>query len=55
MTCLLFVFVASFSLLPFRRTAIRAGRADRPDLVGLAMRGPKRDVDKATKGETLHG
>ena len=24
------------------------------DLVGLALRGPKKDVDKATKGSSLH-
>ena len=28
--------------------------ADAPDLVGLALRGPKKDVDKATKGLSLH-
>ncbi|MBL6079662.1 DUF2000 domain-containing protein [Belnapia sp. T18] len=36
------------------REAFRAEPADAPDLVGLALRGPKRDVDKATKGATLH-
>ena len=28
--------------------------ADTPDLVGIALRGPKKDVDKATKGASLH-
>ncbi|WP_043339137.1 DUF2000 domain-containing protein [Belnapia moabensis] len=36
------------------REVFRAEPADAPDLVGLALRGPKRDVDKATKGATLH-
>jgi hypothetical protein len=36
------------------RTAFKAEPADAPDLVGLALRGPKRDVDKATKGLSLH-
>lgn len=36
------------------RAAFRAEPADAPDLVGLALRGPKRDVDKATKGAVLH-
>lgn len=36
------------------RAAFRAEPADVPDLVGLALRGPKRDVDKATKGAVLH-
>ncbi|KLU25509.1 hypothetical protein EOS_14375 [Caballeronia mineralivorans PML1(12)] len=29
--------------------------ADAPDLVGLAVRGPKKSVDKAIKGLSLHG
>jgi hypothetical protein len=29
--------------------------ADAPDLVGLAVRGPKKAVDKAIKGLSLHG
>jgi hypothetical protein len=29
--------------------------ADTPDLVGLAVRGPKKAVDKAIKGLSLHG
>lgn len=33
---------------------IRAEPADGPDLVGLALRGPKKDVERATKGLTLH-
>ena len=36
------------------RAAFRAEPADQPDLVGLALRGSKRDVDKATKGAVLH-
>jgi hypothetical protein len=29
--------------------------ADNLDLVGLALRGPKKAVDKAIKGLSLHG
>ncbi len=36
------------------RAAFAAEPADAPDLVGLALRGPKKDVDKATKGAKLH-
>jgi hypothetical protein len=36
------------------RAAFRAEPPDAPDLVGLALRGPKKDVDKATKGLKLH-
>jgi hypothetical protein len=36
------------------RAAFRAESADAPDLVGLALRGPRKDVDKATKGMKLH-
>ena len=36
------------------RAAFKAEPADAPDLVGLALRGPKKDVDKATKGCSLH-
>jgi hypothetical protein len=36
------------------RAAFRAEPVDAPDLVGLAIRGPKKDVDKATKGAALH-
>ena len=36
------------------RAAFRAEPAEAPDLVGIALRGPKKDVDKATKGATLH-
>ena len=36
------------------RAAFLAEPADAPDLVGLALRGPKKDVDKATKGAVLH-
>jgi hypothetical protein len=28
--------------------------ADAPDLVGAALRGPRKDLDKATKGASLH-
>jgi hypothetical protein len=37
------------------RDAFRAEPADAPDLVGLALRGPRKDVDKAAKGAVLHG
>ena len=36
------------------REVFRAEPADTPDLVGLALRGPKKDVDRATKGLRLH-
>lgn len=36
------------------RDAFRAEPADSPDLVGLALRGPKKDVERATKGLKLH-
>jgi hypothetical protein len=36
------------------REVFRAEAAEAPDLVGLALRGPKKDVDKATKGASLH-
>jgi hypothetical protein len=36
------------------RAAFEAEPTDTPDLVGLALRGPKKDVDKATKGCRLH-
>jgi hypothetical protein len=36
------------------RDAFKAEPADSPDLVGLALRGPKKAVDKATKGCSLH-
>lgn len=36
------------------RAAFLAEPAEAPDLVGLALRGPKKDVDKATKGAALH-
>ncbi len=36
------------------REAFRAESADAPDLVGLAVRGPRKDVDKAVKGAKLH-
>ena len=35
------------------RAAFLAEPPDAPDLVGLALRGPKKGVDKATKGATL--
>ena len=37
------------------RAAFEAEPAEAPDLVGLALRGPSKDVDKATKGAALHG
>jgi hypothetical protein len=36
------------------RAAFRAEPADAPDLVGVALRGTKKDVDRATKGLRLH-
>lgn len=36
------------------RAVFRAEPAEAPDLVGLALRGMKKDVDKATKGARLH-
>ena len=36
------------------REVFRAEPADAPDLVGIALRGPKKDVDKAVKGAKLH-
>jgi hypothetical protein len=37
------------------RAVFRAEPADAPDLVGVALRGTKKDVDRATKGLRLHG
>ncbi|WP_247872112.1 DUF2000 domain-containing protein [Azospirillum sp. TSO35-2] len=37
------------------RAVFRADDADAPDLVGLALRGPKKAVDKTVKGLALHG
>ena len=37
------------------RAAFAAEPAEAPDLVGLALRGAKKDVDRATKGLRLHG
>ncbi|MFD2265201.1 DUF2000 family protein [Lacibacterium aquatile] len=36
------------------RAAFLAEPADAPDLVGIALRGLKKDVDKAIKGAKLH-
>lgn len=36
------------------REVFRAEPADAPDLVGIAIYGDKKDVDKATKGASLH-
>ncbi|MBE9604028.1 DUF2000 domain-containing protein [Acetobacteraceae bacterium H6797] len=36
------------------REAFRAENAEAPDLVGLALRGPRKEVDKAVKGASLH-
>ncbi|ABQ29008.1 DUF2000 domain-containing protein [Acidiphilium cryptum] len=36
------------------RAVFKAEPADVPDLVGLALRGLKKDVDKAVKGASLH-
>lgn len=37
------------------REVFRAEPAEAPNLVGVAVRGPKKDVDRATKGLRLHG
>ncbi len=37
------------------RAAFRVVPFEAPDLVGLAVRGRKKDVDRATKGLKLHG
>lgn len=36
------------------REVFRAEPAESPDIVGLALRGSKKDVDRATKGLKLH-
>ncbi|MBC9206390.1 DUF2000 family protein [Roseomonas aerophila] len=36
------------------RAAFLLEPAEAPDLVGLALRGPRKDLDKATKGASLH-
>lgn len=36
------------------RRVFRDGDADRLDLVGIALRGARKDIDKATKGASLH-
>jgi hypothetical protein len=36
------------------RTVFKTEAANPPDLVGLALRGPRKDVDRATKGCALH-
>lgn len=36
------------------RAAFRAEPADAPDLVGIAVRGPRKEVDRAIKGAVLH-
>ncbi len=36
------------------RAAFKAEPAHAPDLVGVALRGPRKDVDKATKHASLH-
>ena len=37
------------------RAAFQAEPADAPDLVGIALRGARKDVDRATKHAALHG
>ena len=37
------------------RAVFKAEPPDAPDLVGVALRGAKKDVDRATKGLRLHG
>ena len=36
------------------REAFRVEPADAPDLVGLALLGPRKDIDKSIKGAKLH-
>jgi hypothetical protein len=36
------------------RAAFLAEPTDAPDLVGLAVRGPRKDIDKVVKGAKLH-
>jgi hypothetical protein len=36
------------------REAFRSKPADTPDVVGLALHGPRKDVDRAVKGASLH-
>ncbi|MBS0641024.1 MAG: DUF2000 family protein [Acetobacteraceae bacterium] len=36
------------------REAFLAEPPDTPDLVGIALRGPRKDIDKAVKGARLH-
>lgn len=36
------------------RAVFKAASIEAPDLVGVALRGPKKDVDRATKGLKLH-
>jgi len=36
------------------RAVFKIEPADAPDLVGLALYGPKKDIDKAIKGASLH-
>ena len=36
------------------RAAFKAEPAEAPDLVGVALRGARKDVDRATKGLSLH-
>ncbi|MBJ6132521.1 DUF2000 domain-containing protein [Ochrobactrum sp. Q0168] len=36
------------------RAVFKTEPADAPDLVGLALYGPKKDIDKAIKGASLH-
>jgi hypothetical protein len=37
------------------RAVFKAEPVEGPDLVGVAVRGAKKDVDRATKGLRLHG
>jgi hypothetical protein len=37
------------------RAVFKAESVEAPDLVGVAVRGPRKDVDRATKGPRLHG
>jgi hypothetical protein len=39
---------------PHNRAAVRAVARDDPDLIGIAVHGPRNGVDKTVKGARLH-
>jgi hypothetical protein len=45
---------AAERMIASNRAVFRAEPADTPDLVGLALHGSKKEIDKATKGARLH-